>query len=188
MHDSQDAFYNILLVRDANSGRIEGKFRFPRNAELYGVWWHEEEIIAESPYQTWHFEPRTLHLVSTQRQHRTQTWSWRKQAYCDLCPDGQTLHCMRLYTREYIDLRTGKTLWKESNDSRKGGENTVGYSANGRTVLMHKDKDVIARDTRTGKEQWRLRGLQSSVIALAPDQSAIYEARQNGELWKWPRP
>ena len=181
-------FHDVLVVRDAHTGRTEGEFRFASGANLYGAWWHNNEIIVESPRQTWHFRARDLRLVGTQKQRRTQ-------AYAILCPDGRTLYWLQTTDAmgatpdvwKFADLNSGKILWSDS----KFGSSMREFSVDGHTSLWSDNAEeqieVVARDTRTGAEKWRLRGPQSSVVALSPDQSAVYEARPNGELWKWPR-
>ncbi len=187
-HQGSAKFHDVFVVRDSASGHTEGQYRFASGADLYGIWWDGDEIIAESPRQTWHFKARSLRLVSTQKQHRAQK-------YAILCPDGQTIYWDHQTDSmgaapnvwEFADLHTGKIQWSES---RFGSGVPLEFSSDGRIVLWSggvQQSEIIARDTRNGTEQWRLRGPQSDVIALSPDQSAIYEARPNGELWKWPR-
>ena len=77
--------YDVLVLCDADSGRTKNQFRFASGANLYGVWWHSNELIAESPRQSWYFDARTLRLIRTEKQRRTQTYAF-------LCPDGQTLY------------------------------------------------------------------------------------------------
>lgn len=184
-----ESFHQTLVLYDADSGRVEGRFQFERGLNLYGALWRDGEVVAESPRQTWHFEAHGLRLSGTQKRQPA-----RRNA--TLCPDGKTLYWrseeermsttpMTLY---FADLGSGKILW-QGKLALVGGM-PLGFSVDGRTVLFSDGKrkgEVIARDTRTGAEQWRLRGPQSSVLALAPDQSAVYEARGNGELWKWRR-
>ncbi len=180
-------FHKELEVRDAYSGRLKGQFRFANDANLYGVTWQSDELIAESPRQTWHFDLGTLRVRNIQKQNRTQ-------AHADLCPDGRTLYWLtsgKMHALsnawEVADLNTGKIL----RNGAKFGETIIQFSADGHTALWFrydgKGYEVVARDTRTGIEKWRLRGPQSPAIALSPDESALYEARPNGELWKWPR-
>ena len=184
-----DKYRDSLVVRDADSGRAQGQFQFANNANLYGVWWHGNEIIAESPRQTWHFDANTLRLLNAQPQHRTL--QNRALQSVTLCPDGKTGAKIEEFGTDFykfFDLDSGKMLWKLSNEEAMPSQ----FPPDGAVVLTQKILtrnigDFIARDLRTGAEKWRLRGPQSSVLALAPDESAIYEARENGELWKWPR-
>ena len=185
-----ESFHHTLVLYDAASGRVEGRFQFKRGVNLYGAAWRDGEVVAESARQTWHLAPSTLQLTSTQpRQSPHHSAS--------LCPDGQTLYWrgdwlngqarmgVNADTWSFADLNSGEILW---NDPQRLGP--LGFSTDGRTVLFFDSRGeskIIARDTRTGAEKWRLRGPQSPIIALSPDQSAIYEARSNGELWEWPR-
>ena len=181
--------YDVLVLWDAYSGRKEGQFRFASGDNIYGAWWSGNEIIVESAQRTWHFEARTLRLKTVQKQYR-------KATYAVLCPDGQTFYWNgeaeakgeKPGFTEFADLRTGKMLWIWS---QPDCDTLLGFSVDGGTVFgmsgLENQHEIVARETRTGKEKWRFRGPQYTVMALAPDESAIYEARPNGELWKWPR-
>lgn len=184
-----EKFHQTLVLYDAASGRREGRFQFARSVLLYGALWRDGEVVVESDRQTWHFEARSLRLLGTQKRNKLA------QRIATLCPDGETIYWPigqgKWNTSPYIwtfaDLRTGRILW--SDGPKPVDVTPVGFSGDGRIVLWSGGKsngEVVARDTRTGVEKWRLRGPQSSVIALSPDASAVYEAR-DGKLWKWPR-
>ena len=176
--------HNVLVLVNSNSGQRQGSFSFADILNVHGVWWNGDEIIAESPDQTLVFETRSLRLVHKQTQRR-------KNWYGFLCPDGHTIYWPSAGVApeilEFADLNTGKILWSRTQVS---SGNPLAFSPDGKTVLWPDDTrkgGVVALNTRTGKEKWRMHGPQSSVLALSPDESAIYEARPNGELWKWPR-
>ena len=185
---TSDEFNDVLVLSDASTGKTEKKFHFAPGANLYGFWWQGGEITVESPRQTWRFEARELRLVSTQTRRRKHN--------ANLCPDGKTLYWERTtdktgvapVTWSFADVNTEKILWSDTPITEAGGP--TGFSVDGRVVLwkdVQAPNDIIARDIRTGAEKWRFRGPKSSVVALAPDNSALYEVRENGELWKWPR-
>ena len=163
-----------------NQSRATIRFTFPGpQKDFYGAYLFDHEIVVESREKTWYLDANNLRILNTQVQKRSLT-------SVHLCPDGKTLY-RRVYGHtdfwEFLDLPTEKTLWKLPDDNSGFPK----ISGDGRLSLRIEQGEVVARDTRTGVEKWRLRGPQSGVIALAPDQSAIYEARPNGELWKWPR-
>ena len=175
-----------IVGRDAlhDQSKATIRFTFPgSDKDFYGAYLHGREIIVESRQRTWHLDANDLQILSSQPRKR-------KLTYVRLCPDGETL-CHRVYRKvdngtdfwEFLDLKTGKPLWKMPDDNTGFPQ----LSSDGQLLLKNKNGEVIARDTRTGAEKWRFRGPQSSVVALSPDQSAVYEARENGELWKWPR-
>ena len=174
-----DVYYRIV-GHDARDGKSATKFAFPSTGLLEDAYVRGDQIVVESSAKIWYLNARDMKVTGAQsrKQHLSSVHL--------LCPDGQTV-CRRNQVPtdvwEFVDLPTGKLLWKLPLDD-------TGYpifSSDGRLTLRKSGDQVIARDTRTGAEKWRLRGPQSSVIALAPDQSALYEARENGELWKWPR-
>ena len=182
-----EKFHQTLVFYDAVSGRRKGRFQFDRGVLLYGATWRDGEIVVESDRQSWHFEAQSLRLIGTRTRNRLA----RRNA--TLCPDGETIYWSigqgKWDTRPYIwtfaDLRTGKILW--SDGPKPADVAPVGFSPDGRVVLWPSGKsEIVARDTRTGVEKWRLRGPRSSVVALSPDANAVYEAR-DGKLWKWPR-
>lgn len=184
--DNPSVFHRALVVTDVYMNRKEGEFGFAPDATPYGVWWHDSEITVESASLTWRFEASSLKLKSTQKHNRPQRSA-------TLCPDGQTIYWPvvsqtrnpKLSAWNFADLQSGKVLW-----SRPKNQTLAGFSVDGRTVLWSNgdaNVGVMAHDTRTGREKWRLRGPQSDVLALSPDEKFVYEARQNGELWKWPR-
>ena len=178
-----ESYHEVLALVDSNSGQRQGRFSFADIPNVYGVWWRGDEIIAESPSQTLVFETRDLRLIRTQQRIR-------KRWHGFLCPDGQTIYALSAGLSpenfEFADLDTGKILWKRAQPS---GGHPLTFSMDGQIVLWPDPQKggVTALNTRTGVEKWRTRGPQSSVVALSPDESAIYEARPNGELWEWPR-
>lgn len=167
---------------DSNAPENRDKKRFMflgARDDLYGACVRSEEIVVESRQQTWHLDSRNLHILATQKRKRSLT-------NVLLCPDGKTLIDdidgeKGIY--QFIDLETEKPLWKR----RLGAYYNLNFSFDGRLLVVLENGVVIARDTRTGVEKWRLRGPKSWVLAVSPDESTVYEARENGELWKWPR-
>ena len=169
---------------ESNFGATENpdkeRFIFPgRDEDLYGVCVRGREIIVESRLNTWHLDAKNLHIISVQKRNRSLS-------HATLCPDGKTLFhdldsAKGIY--EFADIETAKPLWKR----QLGALYNLRFSLDGRLLITSKNGLVIARDVRSGTEKWRLLGPQSPYVALSPDQSAIYETRANGELWKWPR-
>lgn len=185
------SFHQALVLYDADSGRREGQFQFESGIIIYSATWREGEIIAQSSFQSWRLNSRNLRLLATQNQN-----SKLVLPSIDLCPDGETLYWRidkdnigsKPHTWNFADRHTEKILW--SDGPKFNGGAPSGFSVDGHIVLSAGGTpkgEVSARDVRTGKERWRLRGPQSSVLALAPGEGAVYEARPNGELWKWPR-
>ena len=178
-HNDMIGDKGVDLVRiSARDGRKKKEFLFAEVNEFYGFYARGNEVIAESPHRTWHLNANHLQILTLQTRNRSPDLD-----YGLLCPDGKTVMKPNYYPDEFRDLETGKLLWRLPEEIPQNPK----FSPDGRTLLTQKNGEVIARDTRTGIEKWRLRGPQSSVLALAPDESAIYEARENGELWKWPR-
>ena len=168
-----------IVGRSTRAGSKETiRFTFPgARRDFYGASVRGDEVIAESREMTYYLDARDLSILRTQPQTRTL-----KNVY--LLGDGKTL----LGTAEdlglkLVDLATEKTLWKQPYKSGSGFRLTP----NGRLLLRMESGVIVARNTRTAKEEWRFRGPTSHSFWLSPDESAIYEARQNGELWKWPR-
>ena len=190
MENGGKGVHCTLVLCDADSGRKRARHQFESGVVLYGASWQGGEIVAESARQTWHLDARTLRIISTRK--RAFKLSPRNAT---LCPDGETFWFRDGENRigmpmivKFVDLRTGQELWQAEPVMKRG--TPLGFSGDGRTVLLSDNREpmeIIARHTRTGAEKWRMRGPQSFVLALAPDQSAIYEARTNGEIWKWPR-
>ena len=174
------SFYAGEVKLGATKKPDKKRFIFPgRDEDLYGVCVRDGEIIVESRLDTWHLNAKNLHVLREQKRQRALS-------HATLCPDGKTLFYdldseKGIY--QFSDIETAKPLWKR----QFGARYNLRFSLDGRLLVTSENGVVIARDTRTGVEKWRLRGPQSPYIALAPDESAIYEARKNGELWKWPR-
>ena len=173
--------HSVLSLRSARSGKVISRFDFPDSdstINVYGASLQGNEIVVESQQKTWRFQVKNLRFLSLQKRQRTLPAA-------GLCPDGKTLYrgVIATKTLEFRDLHTEKLLWTIPQEISRSPQ----FSFDGALFLMRKKGEIIAYDTRTGKENWRFHGPQSSAIALSPDQSAIYEARPNGELWKWPR-
>ena len=181
----ESAWHRSIVARDARSGKLKRQFVLPLRIQLngnpfYGLRVSGDQTVVESRGKTWRLDANMLQLIGTQARQRPLTW-------VQLCPDGQTgyrfLAVAQSSGMEFFDLQSGRSLWKTARLARYPAP----FSADGRLVLTQENGVIFARETRTGKEQWRFQGPQSDVLALAPDQSAIYEARTNGQLWKWPR-
>lgn len=167
-----------LLAHDINSGKIKAIFDFSSEEDhFYGAFLQGDIVTVESKNKTWHLDSRNLQIISVEKQNRPVT-------YAILCPDSRTLYDVVTGDDarwEFTDLESGKLLWQK----RTGA--LAGFSVNGQDCLWQEDGEVIVCDTRTGAEKWRLRGPQSAVLALSPDENAVFEARSDGKLWRWPR-
>ena len=105
-----------------------------------------------------------------------------------LVPDGKTLWTYRNGKYQFWDLNTQKPLWTLASYGSANIEEVPAFqpSLDGRLILAQKDRSIVAYNTRTGTEQWRVFGPQSLAFALSPDERTIYEARTDGQIWVWP--
>lgn len=169
--DGIDVHFRIS-GHDARTGKSAREFVFPLSENIYGAYARGTEILVESKQKTWRLDERTLRVLGTRPQKRTTFDE-------TLIPDGKTLFTLDAQhnTFKFKDLITHKLLWQ----IRDNEWNSV-FSPDGRTVLTQKNNEIVARDTRTGDEQWRLRGPQSSVVALSPDEKTLYRSAQKRRI------
>ena len=149
-----------------------------KDVDFYGVRVDVNEIVCESRLETRVLEAQNGQVIRVQKQHRTVI-------NAQLVPDGKTLcqsngsDLSRLF---FFRMNDGKRLWKWNTGVFLVSPH---FSQDGHLVMVFKNGMVVARDTQTGKETWRLRGLQSEVFALTPNGHALYEARRDGQIWSW---
>ncbi len=164
-------------TREGSKETIRFTFTGAR-ADFYGAYLRDDEIIVESREMTYHLDAHNLRVLRTEPQTRTlRNVIW-------LLGDGKTVLVSggRLGLK-FVDLPTEKTLWTQPYGAGSGFR----FTLDGRLILRMESGVIVAREARTAKEVWRFRGPASRYFWLSPDQTAIYEARPNGELWKWPR-
>ncbi len=179
---SQDC--QALLSRDARSGVINQQFVISNYVveDFYGIALDRKKILLRSRAKAWLLNFMTLQVVGSDRKRGTFK-------NVRLCTDNKTIYSFQLdqkygiTTVQFFDLQSEKLLWQMPLE----GELRFTMSSDGLIVLSMENGVVIARDLRTGQVKWRFSGPRNHVLAVSPDQSAIYEARENGELWKWPR-
>ena len=183
----QDHRCQALSLFDARSGVLQKQFVIPKTAHVayknfYGTALAQGQLVLEGRGHTWRLDPNDLRVVGVYPNQHTLRMG-------HFCSDGKTLSLLQInrannaLTAQFFDLQSEKLLWQMPLEENW----KFATSSDGRIALSLEHRVVISRDLRTGAEKWRLPGPQSHVLAVAPDQSAIYEARANGELWKWPR-
>ena len=176
----------VFSLRDARTGALKSRFIDFKSIDLiltgegmiYGSALHQNRVVLGLGERTVFLDPNSMQVLGTSRNKgvfKNDGW---------LCAGGEIFYSpSATQAVDFFDLKTKKLLWQlPLNTDWK-----FAISSDGRLVVTPERGFVVARDLRTGQEQWRFRGPRSQVLTVAPDQSVIYEARENGELWKWPR-
>ena len=173
-------------LRDARTGALKSRFVdfkptgliLTGEGALYGAALHQKRIVLGLGERTIFLDPGNLQILGTNRNKgvfKNDGW---------LCAGGEIFYShSATQAVDFFDLQTKKLLWQLPLNA----DWKFAISSDGHLVVTPERGFVVARDLRTGQEKWRFRGPRSQVLTVTPDQSAIYEARESGELWKWPR-
>ena len=86
-------------------------------------------------------------------------------------------------TINFFDARTGRILWRATND----GRTIVRFASQLRAVVLPTAKSLELRDERTGNLKRSLphRAEDVSDFAVSPDGSQIWASYGNGQIWSW---